>query len=136
MLNNSILTALVFWAECVTITDKDINAIDTNEGRKNVDKIFLYATFFFVGMMVLSLILNVFYTAKKEKPSVWGTRGLYGFGILAAIANGIRMVLTAHSDKGTLIFANVIVIICLVIGLIRSEKGDPMMEKIAEEEQK
>ena len=98
-----------------------------------METILLYATFGFVGLMVVCMVLNIVNTAKNGTPSVWGTRGLYIFGIAAAVANTIRIALMKSNNRGTILFACGVVIICLIIGLVRSEKGDPVMEKALNE---
>lgn len=97
--------------------------------------VMLYATLAFAGLMLACMVINIASTAKTEKPSVWATRGLYIFGILAAVANTVRVMFTLQSNKGTMIFASIVVMFCLVYSFYRSEKGvDPAMQQEEQED--
>ncbi len=89
--------------------------------------------FVFVGLMVVCMVASIILTARGGKSSVWMTRGLYVFGIIASVLNAIRIFLERESYKGTMVFASVVVVFCLIYGLIRSEKGDPLQQRMEEE---
>lgn len=84
-----------------------------------MNEILLYSAFVCLGLLLLCLVGNLIMVAKKGKPSVLLSRGLYVFGISAVICNGIRM---AVGGQGTLVLANVVVLICIVVAFVRMER--------------
>ena len=61
-------------------------------------------------------------------------RGVYIFGMIAALFNGIRVYLTYNSYKGSMVAANVVAFLCILVSFVRMEKGDPTMKDDEEDE--
>lgn len=96
----------------------------------------MYATFACVGLIVICIIANLLVSAKKGKTSKGVNRLMYISGIAAVIFNAIRMTFRSGDYNGTLIFANVIVLISLLISFRRMERGEENITGNATEEKK
>lgn len=82
----------------------------------------MYGTFVLLGLLLVCWFINLILVQKKGEPSLWASRGLYIFGLLAVVLNAVRVGMTAKTYPGTLVFANIVAFICILIAFIRMEK--------------
>ena len=101
-----------------------------------MNQILMYGTFGFLGLVVVCWIFSMVQVAKRGKASIWMSRGIYIFGLAAVVLNLIRMALVFEEYKGTMIFANVIALFCILIAYVRAEREyrSPSSGQNAEEE--
>ena len=97
-----------------------------------MNQILMYGTFGFLGLVVVCWIVSM----KQGKASIWMSRGIYIFGLAAVVLNLVRMALVFEEYKGTMIFANVIALFCILIAYVRAEREHrfPTSGQNAEEE--
>lgn len=98
-----------------------------------MNQILMYGTFGFLGLVVVCWIVSMIQVAKQGKASIWMSRGIYVFGLIAIVLNLIRMTIAFDSYKGTMVAANVIALICILVAFIRAER-DHKFPPNAEEE--
>jgi hypothetical protein len=94
----------------------------------------MYGTFGFLGLVLVCWIISMVQVAKQGKASIWTSRGIYVFGAVAVILNLIRMAVVFETYKGTMIFANVIALICILIAFARVERDHRFPPEKSEEE--
>ena len=87
-----------------------------------MNQILMYGTFGFLGLVLVCWIVSMVQVAKKGKSSIWMNRGIYAFGLVAVVLNLIRMTVVFDDYKGTMVFANVIALICILIAFVRAER--------------
>lgn len=92
------------------------------------NQLLLTLTFLFAGIMVLFLVLNGVYSAKKGESSRLYMRLMHLSGIAATICNGIRVLLIYDDSRGVMLTANIVVLFTLAVSLYRSEHGQPNYE--------
>ena len=86
----------------------------------------MYGTFAFLGIVILLMIVSAIQVGRNKKVSIWINRGMYVAGGLAVLLNLVRMAIAFGDYKGTLIFANVIVLVCIIISAGRQEMARKM----------
>ena len=86
----------------------------------------LYATFAFLGIVVLMMLISILLVARNKPASIWITRISYLSGGIAVLLNLVRMIVAFDDYKGTLIFANVIVLLCIIVSAGRQEMARKM----------
>ena len=89
-----------------------------------MDTYLMYGTFIFAGLLVVCWLANLVFVMKRGEPSIWCSRGLYLFGLIAVVFNAVRMFVTRDSYRGTLVFANIVAFICIVIAFVRMERAE------------
>ena len=99
-----------------------------------MNQVLMYGTFAFLGLVVVLMLLSVVLVARNKTVSIWINRGMYAFGALAVLLNLIRMFIAFSDYKGTMVFANVIVLISLIISAGRQEMARKMPPEENEEE--
>lgn len=99
-----------------------------------MNQILMYGTFGFLGLVVVCWIVSMVQVAKQGKASIWMSRGIYVFGLIAVVLNLARMTIAFDDYKGTMVFANVIALICILIAFVRAER-DHKFPLAAEEEE-
>ncbi len=82
----------------------------------------MYGTFVFLGLIVVCWVGNLVMVQKKGEPSLWLSRGLYLSGLIAVVLNALRMLVAVESYQGTLVFANIVAFVCILIAFVRMEK--------------
>ena len=91
-----------------------------------MNQILMYGTFAFLGIVVLMMLISILMVARNKPASIWITRISYLSGGIAVLLNLVRMIIAFDEYKGTLIFANVIVLLCIVISAGRQEMARKM----------
>lgn len=81
----------------------------------------MYGTFVLLGLILVFWIINLVLIRKKGEPSVWVSRGLYISGLLAVAVNAVRMGMMTSTYPGTMVFANIVAFLCILIAFIRME---------------
>ena len=99
-----------------------------------MNQILMYGTFGFLGLVLVCSIISMMQVAKKGKASIWVSRGIYLFGLIAVVLNLVRMTLVFDDYKGTMVAANVIALVCILVALLRAER-DHKFPPAAEEEE-
>ena len=87
-----------------------------------MNQILMYGTFGFLALVLVCWIVSMVQVAKQGKASVWMSRGIYAFGAIAVILNLVRMAIVFDDYKGTMVLANVIALICILIAFVRAER--------------
>ena len=87
-----------------------------------MNQILMYGTFAFLGLVLVCWIVSMGQVAKQGKASIWMSRGIYAFGAVAVVLNLIRMTIVFDDYKGTMVAANVIALICILIAFGRAER--------------
>ena len=81
----------------------------------------MYGTVVLLGLVIVCWIGNLILVQKKGGPSLWLSRGLYICGMLAVVLNAARMLVIRDTYRGTLVFANIVAFICILVAFIRAE---------------
>ena len=102
--------------------------------EETMNQILMYGTFGFLGLVLVCWIISMVQVAKMEKASIWVSRGIYVFGAVAVILNLVRMTVIYDDYKGTMVAANVIALICILVAFLRAER-DHKFPPAAEEEE-
>lgn len=87
----------------------------------------MYATFVCLGIIVVCILANLMVSAKKGKTSKGVNRVMYLSAILAVVLNAVRMTFRSGDYNGTLVFANIVVLVSLLISFRRMERGEENM---------
>ena len=95
----------------------------------------MYGTFAFLGIVVLLLAVSAVQVGRNKKVSIWISRGMYVAGGLAILLNLIRMIVALDNYKGTMIFANVIALLCIIISAGRQEMARKLPPEDYQQEQ-
>lgn len=82
------------------------------------------ATVVFFALILFCWIGNIVLVGRKGNSSLLLSRGLYIFGLAAVLCNLLRVCLIYEGSRGVMITTNVIVFVCILIALIRSERGE------------
>ena len=99
-----------------------------------MNQILMYGTFGFLGLVLVCWVVSMVQVAKRGKASIWMSRGIYVFGAVAVVLNLIRMALVIETYKGTMIFANVIALLCILIAFGRAEREHRFPSEAEEKE--
>lgn len=96
-----------------------------------------YLTLAMAGIMFLCFAVSLFLTFKQKETPIVITRGLYIAGIIATICNMIRIIPMYEGNLGTMIFANAVVLICLIYSYVRMEmvRKNPELDEIHDDEE-
>lgn len=86
----------------------------------------LYATFALLGIVGLMMLVSIVQVGRNKKVSIWINRISYLAGAIAVVLNLVRMIIAFSDYKGTLIFANAIVLLCIIISAGRQEMARKM----------
>lgn len=100
-----------------------------------MNQVLMYGTFAFLGLVVLLMIVSAVQVGRNKPVSIWINRGMYICGALAVLLNLIRMFIAFKDYKGTLVFANVIVFVCIIISAGRQEMARRMPPEDYEDEE-
>ncbi len=98
-----------------------------------MNQFFLIATLTCVGLLVVCMAVNIVRAVQKKEHSKWMSRLMHLFGMLATVFNTIRIIPLYDDNRGTMIAANVIVFLSLIVSLVRSERP-PVEEKDSDED--
>ena len=72
-----------------------------------------------LGLVLLMVIANAVITSRQGEPNRLMTRLIYGVGALTVLMNIVRMIASASY---TMVFANALALICILVVWMRSEK--------------
>lgn len=84
-------------------------------------------------LIVLLFAVNLILAKKRREDSKWVRRALYAAAFIAAVLGAIRAKVV-YSE--TVFFADLLVIFCLIVAFVRSEKPMQPMEEGEEETSK
>lgn len=88
-----------------------------------MEKNLLYLVIGFLALLVIFWLLNLLLIKKKNRTSVWLSRGVYISGILCVLVNIIRINMTYEVNRGMHFLSNTIVLISIIIAFVRWEKA-------------
>lgn len=82
-----------------------------------------YATAGLLALVAVFWIGNLLVLGRRQRPSLWLSRGVYICGILCAVCSGVRSVLVYQQYKGMFVLAHIIVLGCILTAFVRWESG-------------
>lgn len=82
-------------------------------------EILLYTAIGLMAVVVLCWVLNLVRVARNKETSIWLNRGMYAAALAAVVLNAIRSGVV-YEEK-TMLVANLVVLVCVVISLVRTE---------------
>ena len=90
-------------------------------------QIVLYIAVTLLALVLACWIINLVLVLRKKESSIWISRLMYLAAMIAVILNAVRSAVV-YTDKSLLV-ANIIVFVCVIISLIRMERvrkyGEP-----------
>lgn len=112
----------------------DCKALPKPVGKEEMNmewtQIVLYTAVALLALVLVCWIVNLVLVSRKKEPNIWISRLMYLAAIIAVILNAVRSAVV-YTGK-SMLAANLIVLVCVAVSLVRMERirkyGEPPEE--------